>query len=356
MRAHTWLFRATVDGNLVASDSCPNSTFKALLDSRKARQEECLGVADTITFTCSDLSGTEPRTFSVEGFIHGCREIGGCSLNQWLPMNHIPELKAIDFEPVYPGHGQLDPRYRKHPTIQKFLAETSLEPSVDGKGLRFDFHGSSAEPKRPHLEESNTWLLRARFLFTGDRNFSHVLADRLDREKTYLQTASLIAYACSDDSATGTMQVEILVHAKWGNHIMRGTLMRWLDIDDIHELQELEIEPIRPGERKPYTSDPTVRKFYDETALAGDPAAAAGKRLRVIHLGTEEVNKGGRPKGSTKAAKAAAARAAADAAADTAAPATPSPPGGAGGGHGAPSAASTTPIFAFNAPAAPATV
>ena len=125
MRAHTWLFRATVDGNLVASDSCPNSTFKALLDSRKARQEECLGVADTITFTCSDLSGTEPRTFSVEGFIHGCREIGGCSLNQWLPMNHIPELKAIDFEPVYPGHGQLDS------TIQ----ETSCDSEISFRDL-----------------------------------------------------------------------------------------------------------------------------------------------------------------------------------------------------------------------------
>ena len=69
-------------------------------------------------------------------------------------MNQIPELKAIDFEPVNPGHGQLDPRYKKHPLIKTFLHETSLEPSVDGKLLRFDFHGSSAEPERPHLEES----------------------------------------------------------------------------------------------------------------------------------------------------------------------------------------------------------
>jgi hypothetical protein len=167
MRAHTWVFRASVDGNLV--DTCPNSTFKALLESRKARQEECLGVADTITFTCSDLSGIEARTFSVEGFVHGNREIGFCSLNQWLPINHISELKAIDFAPVFPGHGQLDRRYRKHTTIQEFLEKTSLEPSVDGKRLRFDYHGSSAEPKRPHLEESNTWLLYASCCCTGVR-------------------------------------------------------------------------------------------------------------------------------------------------------------------------------------------
>ena len=100
MLAYTWKFCASVLGNLV--DSCPNSSFKALLDSRKALQEECLSVADTITFTCSDLSGTEPRTFLVEGFVHGNREISGCSLNQWLLMNHIhdsnPDTKLLTIE------------------------------------------------------------------------------------------------------------------------------------------------------------------------------------------------------------------------------------------------------------------
>ena len=149
MRAYTWWFSARVLGNLV--DSSPISIFKALLDGRKERQKECLVVADTITFACSDLSLTEPRTISVEGFVHGSDKIGECSLNQWLPLNH--ELRAIEFEAVHPGRGQLDRRYRKHTTIQKFLDETSLEPSAaaDGKRVRFDFHGSSAEPERPHL-------------------------------------------------------------------------------------------------------------------------------------------------------------------------------------------------------------
>ena len=195
MRACTWWFSARVDGNLV--DSSPISTFKALLDSRKERQKECLAVADTITFACSDLSFTEPRTISVEGFVHGPDKIGECSLRQWLTLNHIPELKAIEFVAVFPGRRQLDQRYRTHTTIKKFLDETSLESSADGKRVRFDFHGSSAEPERPHLEESVTWFLRTRFRFAGDRSVLHVLADRDPRRETYLQAASLIAYVRS---------------------------------------------------------------------------------------------------------------------------------------------------------------
>ena len=156
-------------------------------------------------------------------------------------MNHIPELKAIEFEAVHPGHGLLDRLYRIHAAIQKFLDKTLLEPSDDGKRVRFDFHGSSAEPERPHLEQSATWFLHARFRFTGDRNVSHALADRDNRRETYLQAASLIAYACSDISATGTMQAEILVHAKSQRNIRRGTLQSWLDIDVIQELEELDI-------------------------------------------------------------------------------------------------------------------
>ena len=64
---------------------------------------------------------------------------------------------------------------------------------------------------------------------------------------------------------------------------------------DCDEIEELECEAIRPGERKHYTTDPTVQKFFAETALPDDAAAAgAGKRTRVIYLttpGAEEVKK-----------------------------------------------------------------
>ena len=71
----------------------------------------------------------------------------------------------------------------------------------------------------------------------------------------------MIVYSCSDVSATGTIQVEILVHAKSYRNIKRGTLQSWLDIDDIQELEELEIEPIHPGKGKSFMSDCSVQEF-----------------------------------------------------------------------------------------------
>ena len=145
----------------------------------------------------------------MEGFVHGCGKIGHRSLKQWLPMSQIPRLLAIEFEPVYPGHGQRDGRYRSHPAIKTFLDETSLIPSVEGKRIRYDFYGSSAEIERSHLHRSATWFLRASFCFARDRNFSHVLHERKIRQETSLNAAAqLIVYACSDVSATGTTEVE----------------------------------------------------------------------------------------------------------------------------------------------------
>ena len=180
-RAYTWIFRASLCVNLV--DSSPYSTFNALLDSRKERQEECLGVAEIITFTCLEFSATEPRTISVEGFVHGNREIGESSLKQWLPMTHIPDLKTIEFVAVSPGRKQLDPRYRNHPEIRQFLEKTSLEPSVDSKPLRFDFYGSSVQPERPHHEQSRTWWVYLRVHMQDNKNFRNLLEDEKNVER-----------------------------------------------------------------------------------------------------------------------------------------------------------------------------
>ena len=185
--------------------------------------------------------------FFVQGFLHGSMKIGECSLKQWLPINHIAELVAIKFEVVHPGNGQLDPRYREHYAIKKFLDDTSLEPSVDGKPLRFDFQGSSAEPEGPHYERAGTWFLHARVRLRDDRNFSDLLADRLPRQEASLKAASLITYACEDVSGEGsehpgTLQVQILLHGKSGRGIRRGTVEAWLPLGD--EIEDLVIEPI----------------------------------------------------------------------------------------------------------------
>ena len=154
-------------------DKSPISTFKFLLDSQKDFLDKWLGPVETISFSCSCLSGTGPLTFSVEGFVHGRGQMGRCSLNKWLPTNHT-DLKAIRFDAVYPGNGQLNPRYTKEPTIKAFLDKTTLEPSVDGKRLRVDYRGSSAAPERPHLERAVSWFLRVVVRFKGDRNFRDV--------------------------------------------------------------------------------------------------------------------------------------------------------------------------------------
>ena len=53
---------------------------------------------------------------------------------------------------------------------------------------------------------------------------------------------SYIPYACSPDSdRPGTMQVEMLVHAKASKNIRRGTLVGWL----ADSVEHLEAEPIR---------------------------------------------------------------------------------------------------------------
>jgi hypothetical protein len=126
---------------------------------------------DVITYTCSEMSGADPGTISVEGFVHGYGQIGERSLKQWLPLNHIPELKAINFEAVNPGRKQHDRRYKNHHVIKAFLDKTSLEPSVDGKPLRVDFYGSSEAKEPANHEQDVTWFLHARVRLHSDRNF-----------------------------------------------------------------------------------------------------------------------------------------------------------------------------------------
>ena len=96
-RSYTWFVRAIVAGNMV--DSGPNSTLKALIESRKESREKWLAAAEIISLSCSDLSGNGPCTFTVEGYVHGRQEIGRCSLKKWLLPNvsdHHTELKEIE--------------------------------------------------------------------------------------------------------------------------------------------------------------------------------------------------------------------------------------------------------------------
>ena len=121
-RACTWFFRAKARLE-------PNKSWKDVLDSRKTRQEECLGVASVITFACSHISRSDFEMTLIEGYVHGDANIRLGSLKRWLPMNHLelPELLEIKFEAILPGRNQHDQRYTQHPIIRNFLDETVRE-------------------------------------------------------------------------------------------------------------------------------------------------------------------------------------------------------------------------------------
>ena len=63
-RAYTWFFRAKARLE-------PDKSWKDVLDSRKNRQEECLGVASVITFACSHISRSFLEMTLFDSYVHG---------------------------------------------------------------------------------------------------------------------------------------------------------------------------------------------------------------------------------------------------------------------------------------------
>ena len=142
---------------------------------------------------------------------------------------------------ILPRKHQNDKRYKYHPTILKFLSETTTDTC---KWLQEDFCFSSEEKAHNNLEEA-TWNLLARVRLCAGRNFADVLKDQGERQATLLQVALFIAYACLQDSfSPGNVHLETLVHAKRGRTVTvrGGTLMGWLAKSV--EVEHLEAKPI----------------------------------------------------------------------------------------------------------------
>ena len=92
--------------------------------------------------------------------------------------------------------------------------------------------------------------------------------DQEQRQATSLQAASYFAYACSPDSdRPGTMQVEMLVHAKASKNIRRGTLVGWL----ADSVEHLEAETISQA-----ATDRTILCRDGEPGLGRSPSTAKG--------------------------------------------------------------------------------
>ena len=71
-----------------------------MLDSRKARQNECVGLAPVITFASYDIDEQDSVTTSVAGYVHGDENIRLGWLKSLLTTNHSdpPALLQISFE------------------------------------------------------------------------------------------------------------------------------------------------------------------------------------------------------------------------------------------------------------------
>ena len=115
----------------------PDKSWKDVLDSRKTRQEECLGVASVITFACSHISRSDFEMTLIEGYVHGDANIRLGSLKRWLPMNHreLPELLEIEFEAILPGrkqHNQVEPTIHTASHYSKF-SRRNRERMVGGR-------------------------------------------------------------------------------------------------------------------------------------------------------------------------------------------------------------------------------
>ena len=86
----------------------PAKSWNKELNSRKNRQEQCLGVASVITCACFHIFRIQIGLGMtlVEGYVHGYANIPLGSLKAWLPMNHRrfpevgPELVEIEFEAI----------------------------------------------------------------------------------------------------------------------------------------------------------------------------------------------------------------------------------------------------------------
>ena len=281
--AKTWSFRVFVclqDGQ----------TFSNLLDERKQQLETSLASASVISWACvhpSPLAFQDLDGMYLEGFVHASTLIRLGSLQRVLPKKLKTaafEIMFTHFEEVKPGPGK---NYMCHPTIKSFLEETSLDPLASDKRLRVDYRGSSAS----HLEiiQAKTWFGRGTMRCSDLKQVAAIFSSEnvAQHRQATLMSAKVITLACADSlgpesAASSTIQVEVLVHSS--NKIRRGTLESWLHPAQHDQIVKFAWEAVQTGQGRPYSSNPTVQKFLEESTL-DPPAGVAGKRPRIDLVG-----------------------------------------------------------------------
>jgi len=129
------------NGRLCALEGRP--TFSDLLDARKPQLETSLPSESVISWACAStardqVDSRDLNGVYLEGFVHASTLIRLGSLKRVLPAKMVTEAGEImeaAFEAVMPGPGK---DYMGHPTIKRYLQETSLDPLDTDKRMRVD--------------------------------------------------------------------------------------------------------------------------------------------------------------------------------------------------------------------------
>ena len=281
-RAQTWTFSISVrlkNGH----------TFSTFLDARKEKIDRCFRTGSVVSWACASAAGLVAKDLEcahLEGFVHNSTPIGLESLKDLFPENqkmNSGEIIHAAFDEVHPGRKD----YMNHPSIKKFLQETSLDPLASGKRERVDYCGSSA--CEWEIGNTKTWFGCGAMRCSDPEQVEEIFrsGDVAHRQLNTLGLASVISFSCAsaapfepESAASNTMAVEVLVHSS--KMIRHGTLEAWLDPFLNPRIVKFVWKPVRTGKGNSYMHDPTVQKFLDETMLdTAATAALAGKRQRV---------------------------------------------------------------------------
>ena len=274
-RSRTWSFRFFVRLQ-------DDQTFSNLLDTREQLLQSSLPSGSVISWACvPPLASQDLNGMYLEGFVHASTPIRLGSLQRVLPeklVTQAGEIMEAAFEEVKPGPGI---HYMSHPTIKAFLEETSLNPLASDKRMRVDYRGSSAS--HSEIMQGKTWFGRGTMRCSDLKQVAAIFSSEnvAQHRQATLMSAKVITFACADplgpeSAASSTIQVEVLVHSS--NNIRRRTLESWLHPAQHDQIVMFEWEAVQTGQGRPYSGNPTVQKFLEESTL--DPPVA-GKRPRI---------------------------------------------------------------------------
>ena len=110
------------------------------------RRTTTLGKASVITYACSGPESAVLGQVDVDILVHSATNTWRATLEAWLDPATNPQVVKFEWKAIQTGAGT---PYQRDPTVQKFLRESTLDPTVAGKRSRVDLAGpSGVSPKK----------------------------------------------------------------------------------------------------------------------------------------------------------------------------------------------------------------